>query len=107
MKWAMAGVSRGETRRKRAWAEKRPSIFPSATVPTPTTKTRRSRSFTKMGSKLMLALDSHRHGASRRVAFNWSDEFPGQPSTNLLVRVAREKSPQILSGYALLVEFAQ
>src|SRR5216683_665658 len=104
---AMAGVTCGATTRTRASAAKRPSIFPSATAPPPTTTTRRSRSFTKMGSKLMLALDSHRHGASRRVAFNWSDEFPGQPSTNLLVRVAREKSPQILSGYALLVEFTQ
>src|SRR5713226_7933473 len=104
---ATAGVTCGATMRTRASAAKRPSIFPSATPPPPRTTTRRSRSFTKMGSKLMLAFDSHRHRASRGVAFNRRDEFSGQPSTNLLIRVAGEKAPQIFAGCALLVEFAQ
>src|SRR4029077_1491305 len=73
----------------------------------PTTTTRRSRSFTKMGSRLMLAFDSHRHGASRGVALHRSDEFCRQPSANLLVRMAREKAPKIFARLALLVEFVQ
>src|SRR5260221_473156 len=105
--WAMAGVTCGATTRTRASAAKRPSIFPSATPPPPTTTTRRSRSFTKMGNRLMLAFDSQRHAAGRGVAFDWSDKFSGQPSANLLVRVAREKAAQIFAGRALPVEFAQ
>src|SRR6267378_6805087 len=103
----MAGVTCGATTRTRASAAKRPSIFPSATPPPPTTTTRRSRSFTKMGNRLMLAFDSQRHSAGRGVAFDWSDKFSGQPSANLLVRVAREKAAQIFAGRALPVEFAQ
>src|SRR6266481_4107916 len=103
----MAGVTCGATTRTRASAAKRPSIFPSATPPPPTTTTRRSRSFTKMGNRLMLAFDSQRHAAGRGVAFDWSDKFSGQPSANLLVRVAREKAAQIFAGRALPVEFAQ
>src|SRR6202158_235015 len=103
----MTGVTCGATTRTRASAAKRPSIFPSATAPPPTTTIRRSRSFTKIGSKLMLAFDSQRHGPSRSVAFDRGDEFSSQPPANLLVRVAREETPQILARCALLVEFAQ
>src|SRR6266446_3407119 len=103
----MAGVTCGATTRTRASAAKRPSIFPSATAPPPTTTTRRSRSFTKMGNRLMLAFDSQRHAASRSIAFYRSDKFSSQQSPKLLVRMPREKAPQVLARCALLVEFAQ
>src|SRR5712664_1381572 len=105
--WAIAGVTCGATTRTRASAAKRPSVFPSATAPPPTTTTRRSRSFTKMGNKLMLAFDSRRHRASRSIAFYRSDKFSSQQSPKLLVRMPREKAPQVLARCALLVEFAQ
>src|ERR1700682_2398349 len=93
--------------RRRASAAKSPSILPSAMTPPPTTTTSRSRSFTKIGSRPISALDPQWRRAGSRVALHRSNEFPGQPSANLLVRVPRKKATQILAGRALLVEFAE
>src|ERR1700686_1562063 len=103
----MRGVTSGATMRTWASAANRLSIFPSATAPPPTTTTSRSRSFTKMGSKLMSPFDSERHRTGSSAPLAGGHKFSRQPTANLLVRLPRKKAPQILPGRSLLIECAE
>src|ERR1700691_2403994 len=91
-------------------AARRLSIFASATVPAPTTRTGRRSRRRKMGSRLMVVTSTRqldRNATGRKIALHGSEVFTGQRCAQFSVGMAREISAQILSRFAFGQVFAQ